>query len=194
MTLHSVPTGNGAPAKDLLPPDLTFEQMVKDLFKVDLPGKEAAFLHACVGIVGEVGELAFALTYTNLLEECGDIEFYLEAAWQQLDPEAQVARRAKAWSVENGVVMHCFVSYSSKLLDLAKKSWVYGRDLATVPLVAQLNAVEDVLLGYYELLGTDRQTVRHANMVKLAGKTGRYASGKYSDAAALARADKGGEA
>lgn len=191
MSIHSI-TGNGAPAKGVLPANLTYEQMVKDLFKVDLPGREAPLLHACVGIAGEVGELSYATSYTNLLEECGDIEFYVEAAWQQLDPEAQLARRKQAWPLENGAVLHCFVAYSSKLLDLVKKSWIYGRDLATVPIVAQLNAVEDVLLGYYQLIGTDRSTVRHSNMVKLAGKTGRYANGKYSDSAALARADKGG--
>ena len=77
---------------------MTFEDLVKSLFKkardIILSEQDVDMLHAAVGICGEAGEVldlikktAFNnrdLNYQKLLEELGDVEFYLEALRQSL--------------------------------------------------------------------------------------------------------------
>jgi len=76
------------------------EDMVKDLVK---PGREILnmlapsevnMIHMCLGLSGEVGELVDAIKKSviynqnmdmeNVIEELGDIEFYMEGLRQQL--------------------------------------------------------------------------------------------------------------
>ncbi len=77
------------------------EEIVKNLFKSgqeiadNITGYEANIIHAVMGISGEAGELLDAikkhvvykkpLDRINVIEELGDIEFYLEALRQGLD-------------------------------------------------------------------------------------------------------------
>ena len=68
--------------------DLTYEQFVEGLFK-PMTHRKDELLHATVGISGEAGELLDAikkhwaygreLDTENVLEEMGDIEFYMQA-------------------------------------------------------------------------------------------------------------------
>lgn len=78
---------------------MTFEQIVKTLFKkgdqIHLSSHDVDLLHAATGICGEAGEVLDLikkttfnnrdLDYRKLLEELGDVEFYLEALRQALD-------------------------------------------------------------------------------------------------------------
>lgn len=75
-----------------------YTQMVKDLFKpgtdilASLSPEKCVLLHAAIGISGEAGELLDAikkhvmynkkLDLENVIEELGDLEFYLEAIRQ----------------------------------------------------------------------------------------------------------------
>lgn len=77
---------------------MTFEELVKSLFKkareILLSEQDVNMLHAAVGICGEAGEVldlikktAFNnrdMDYKKLMEELGDVEFYLEALRQTL--------------------------------------------------------------------------------------------------------------
>lgn len=79
---------------------MTFEEMVAGLKKpgdaiaADMTANKADMLHMAVGIVGEAGELIDAvkkhvvynkpLDRDNVVEELGDIEFYLEGLRQNL--------------------------------------------------------------------------------------------------------------
>lgn len=76
-----------------------YPDMVQSLFKTTgMDQKAEAMLHAAVGIAGEAGELLDAikkvwaygkpLDMEGVVEELGDLEFYLEALRQQI----QVAR------------------------------------------------------------------------------------------------------
>lgn len=79
---------------------MSHEQLVKDLFKdgkevvESMTAAEANAIHAVMGISGEAGELLDAikkhviykkpLDRENVIEELGDIEFYLQALRQTL--------------------------------------------------------------------------------------------------------------
>ena len=77
---------------------MTFEELVSKLFKqareITLSEQDINLLHAATGICGEAGEVldlvkktAFNnrdLNYKKLIEELGDVEFYLEALRQTL--------------------------------------------------------------------------------------------------------------
>ena len=170
----------------VLPEYTTF---VAGLFKTDLPGNGAAFLHAAVGISGEVAELLDARDPDNMLEECSDLEFYIEAAWQALHVEDSNLSRIPACELD-GVVLqayHRLVYYAGKVLDLAKKVWVYNKTVPADLKMLALSDFEDVLCEFYRLRGWSRESIIRHNMEKLRK---RYPTGTYSDSHAIARADK----
>ena len=73
--------------------DVPYTVFVSRLIK-DMGSKPNNIMHASIGIAGEAGELLDAckkywaynkpLDYVNVLEELGDIEFYLEAFRQEV--------------------------------------------------------------------------------------------------------------
>jgi NTP pyrophosphatase (non-canonical NTP hydrolase) len=75
------------------PSQVRYDQFVKQLFKVDT--QELMMVHAVMGISGEAGELLDAikkrwvygkvLDSENVIEELGDIRFYMEALMNVLD-------------------------------------------------------------------------------------------------------------
>lgn len=167
----------------------TYEEMVRSLFK-RMPGHGAAMLHAAVGIAGESGELRSAVDRENILEECGDLEFYIEAAWQQLTTVGRIA--------PFGVVSMAFAEIvdwihldACELLDHAKKVWVYEDGNRDEVISHFLRKLEGDLNTLYHFLGTTREDVQGLNQAKLMV---RYSSGTYSNEQALARADKAEEA
>ena len=80
--------------------------------------------------------------------------------------------------------------HSGALLDVVKKSWVYNKPLNVAGIDDCLRRLRANLDFLYELLATTCEQVQHTNQVKLIGPGGRFESGFYSDAAAIARADK----
>ena len=66
---------------------IRYDQFVRQLFKADT--EKTMALHAALGVCGEAGELGDAIKkqyiygkpadYVNIIEELGDIEFYLQA-------------------------------------------------------------------------------------------------------------------
>ncbi len=180
---------------------LTFEQMVKDLFKIT-PGIFGAGIHAAIGICGEVAEIADACSIGDLVEECGDAEFYVEALWWQLEvvtskTRKEICETLMPWDgavFHFGTILNELVTCSGGILDVAKKAWVYEGIIRVNEIASGLLRFECAMGSLYSCLGLERSAVKHANMMKLISKTGRYASGKYSNEAALARADKNGGA
>lgn len=162
-----------------------YEQMVKDLFK-KLPtiGEEAH--HATTGIAGEVGELSEACSRENILEELGDLEFYVEALVQKLDSPLILPEGMQFSGSTFGTSIIHLHSMASRMLDLSKKSWIYGRPLPVEHLRIEAGQFRQVLEGLYGYLGTTQDEVRHLNQVKLMK---RYPTG-YTNEAAIERADK----
>lgn len=180
----------------------TFRQMVADLFK-QMPGHGAAMMHAAIGIAGEATEISCADTRKNLFEECGDMEFYIEAAWQSMKlvvnqsvRDITVLAASEDSRIVNVNIFNVFThinSLSGDILDHAKKIWVYEDGNRDQVIAKLLVALEYNLAKLYEFMGITRDEIHVINQDKLLGNpkvAGRYASGKYSNEQALARADK----
>lgn len=89
-------------------------------------------------------------------------------------------------------VLHAAIGIAGEggeLLDAAKKHWAYNKPLDRANVIEELGDLEFYMTAMRQVLGISRQTVLDTNCAKLAV---RYAAG-YSDAAAIARADKPGE-
>jgi NTP pyrophosphatase (non-canonical NTP hydrolase) len=75
------------------PSQVRYDQFVKQLFKADT--EEGMMIHAVLGIASEAGELVDAikkrciygkvLDIENVIEELGDLRFYMEALMNVLD-------------------------------------------------------------------------------------------------------------
>jgi hypothetical protein len=136
-------------------------------------------LHIAVGLAGEFCEYLDA-DEDNIIEELGDIEFYLQAAHLHY---------GTVHSECLGVMDSRPPLYQAigNLVDLIKKEYIYNkpRDLHTIQVA--LGEVQTALVLNYNYLDTTRQEILQANALKLEK---RYAGLYYSDEAAQARADK----
>lgn len=174
----------------------TYEQMVARLMK-PMGTPVLDLLHAAVGVGGESGEILLAVLahdHKNLIEELGDARFYMQGAMNQF-----------SWTVasfmERGVMRTGglrahdeFHIVSCDFLDLAKKSWVYGREFDFAKMEETMCRLYHVYLAVCDENGLTDSVIKDANQYKLStGPDARYPLG-YSDAAAIARADKVAEA
>lgn len=169
-----------------------YEDMVRDLFKVgkELGNEYGNLMHAAIGMAGEAGELFVAKDRGNIMEECGDMEFYFQAALMV----------GPVFEKEDGgmppfpltAAIHMLTVNSLELLDVVKKGWVYNKKLDIKRYSTHMHVQRHCLNVLYHHLGVDRNAVIWLNQQKLIGPNGRYPDGRYSDAAAQARADKGG--
>lgn len=170
-----------------------YGQMVSNLFK-PMGSQAATVLHAAVGIAGEVAELLVANSIENIVEEMGDIEFYVEAAFQHTGgrdfEEIIVEGHDMAHHQVFSTVGIAMSVSAGRLLDLVKKAWVYEQELNLRAVRYELLRLEIMLGAMRELISVQRSDVLGANQAKL-GK--RYPQGVYTDRDAAARADKQGE-
>jgi NTP pyrophosphatase (non-canonical NTP hydrolase) len=79
---------------------------------------------------------------------------------------------------------------AGELLDAIKRHTIYDKPLDRENVVEELGDLEFYLEGLRASIGITREETLEHNKLKLLGK--RYASGKYSDEQAIARADKAG--
>lgn len=173
-------------------------------------GPAARLRHARLGVLTELGEFASTakkiLVYgkprndptlvKNMHEELGDFCFYAVIPFNVFDCEAEYLQMAKGG--HTGARMDLDTSIGC-LLDMAARLWRAVDHHDTEPAEAQ----RDILMIcahmfgviYYHVapeLGFVFEDLLDANVAKLQGSQGRYKDGAYSDAQALARADKGG--
>lgn len=182
--------------------DIGFGGMVAKLFKKQgMHPQYEALMHAAIGISGEVGEIFEAFLpdtpdQENLLEEYGDLEFYMEALCQAIGVTEDTIgimsdllmqkEKGRQYKLTDMVVL------AAKILDSAKRCWVYGKELEEmrVKLVTDIAHLTLCVDQIYKACGVKYEDVRHQNMVKLIGTKGRYRDQVYSDEAANARTDK----
>jgi hypothetical protein len=169
--------------------------MIHRLFKTMPDVPFATEMHAAVGIVGEAAEWLAADNFVNVLEEGGDMEFYVEALKQHVpaDIDGAVKKRIvdiRATNLTIGTVFTNVVTLGGDIVDIVKKSWVYQKPLDNAEVTRLLLILEMNLEAIYKLFNVSRKQVQHLNQVKLIGPGGRFESGFYSDSAAIARADK----
>ena len=176
----------------------SYRAMVQRLFKTrDFNVAAEPLMHAAIGIAGEWFELCRADDDANVIEEIGDMEFYLTAAVSIL--HAHVGDSAHQTHAANliqraGESLDTAEAYRAveDILDLSKKCWVYGHHVEqhAPKLLQALSVVFYAMAGIGTAASLTRAEVLQANYDKLAK---RYGSGGYSDAEATARADKEGE-
>lgn len=100
-----------------------------------------------------------------------------------------VAARFKTFPHYNDTLMHAAVGIAGEageLLDAVKKTWAYGKPLDLDNVIEELGDLEFYMQAMRLHLLLTRDSIIEANILKLEK---RYPTG-YSDAAALARADK----
>lgn len=173
-----------------------YDQMVRNLFK-DMGSKEASFLHAAIGISGETAELLVANSIENIVEELGDMEFYVEAGYQVLGGRRSALADGLVLDSADpalhqvlGTVTIAMSTTAGRLLDLAKKGWVYSKPIdedVERAMRYELMRLEVMMEQLLDMVGVRRPDVLRTNQQKL-GK--RYPGGVYTDQAAQVRADK----
>ncbi len=160
----------------------------------DLVGK---LLHAAVGISGEIAEIQECLNrfdegegmdWENLLEECGDTLFYVQALC--LCTGAKMCDLMPVGVETDDLHQTCrtAVVASGKILDAIKKVWVYRRktDLRTLD-----DSIAVLLRCIVEFINYASATIPQVMQWNYEKLKVRYPDG-YTDAAAQARADKAG--
>lgn len=191
-------------------PRIPFYEMVCRLFKVrDFERAAEPLVHAAIGIIGECTELVFGESAENIIEELGDLEFYVEAAvqalctYQPVGIEQHLIVRSEFDLAVSRFLpdvaspsFNDFLYYAGEFLNYSKKVYVYR-----VPMTAEMRSklVESLawlkacMLELYSGTHLSEDTIRSANMDKLIyGPNARYKEMQYTDKAAQERADKAG--
>lgn len=193
-----------------------YPEFVRNLFK--LMGDPASdMMHACTGLSGEGGEIldiakkvwvyGKQLDARNLVEELGDLRFYYQAALNLLGTtdeavaDLPVDRRTVVLlgGATDTLLRACgnLSVHSSKALDLALELWdganMSGMDENELNdlLLEQLSAVRAYYFYLLGMLDLEDIHIQAHNMFKLSlNPDARFPGGVYTDAAAIARADK----
>lgn len=186
---------------ELTPETISHPEMVARLakngaeIKEDLTAGSTHILHMAVGISGEVGELLLALhlnDHPNIVEELGDIFFYLEGlsflGFDKIDLDKQDSLFQNVMNMPPRIAL---AVASADLLDYAKKISVYAlyRKPELMLALAQRCLLVDFIIEQImvEQGGISKEECLLANKKKLFK---RYAGFNYSNDAADKRADK----
>ncbi len=167
-----------------------------DILKT-LTGDKAHAWHMASCIPGEAGEL-FApivdhtlngqrLDRENVLEELGDIEFYMEGLRQVTGIDYAETCVLGSPSGITHTMMYTLPADAAHVFDAVKKWVIYNKPLDRAALVVALINLEMTLDTIRSFFGIKITDVLQHNVAKLGV---RYSGGKYSDAAAQERADK----
>lgn len=162
-----------------------------------LTEQKAHMLHMAIGVAGEAAELLASDDRKNTLEECGDLEFFLEGitinnnqfqySWDSTTPGAN---NFKSAVIRNPLqlldTVHKIVIASGEVLDSVKKYTIYNKPLDTDKLYQAWHSIHVYLNDIYDYLRVTRLDVLKMNADKL---NKRYKAG-YSDKEAQERADK----
>lgn len=183
-----------------------YEEMVRRLLKrTDFHNEYSGLVHATIGLGSELNELQTALINgdnENLLEELGDIMFYMQGISNEVSKlhtlgltteKVTVAKEMSDDWLANEDMWGLFSASTvtqSLIEDAVKKAWVYGKVLDYKEVCQRLAEMYFIISIIMKRRGLSPNEAREHNMDKLANKdTARFKNG-YSDEAARARADK----
>lgn len=163
----------------------------------------AHLLHMAVGISGETGELLEAFETArsasqeadkkNVIEELGDIEFYLEGMRQGLILDRTTVMMCPidniVWANTRPITLCVGLSiHAANLLDQVKKQAVYAKELDEDAVIQVMARIELYMGTLRDQLGITRIDVLKDNMSKLGVRYG--ADYEYTNTKAQERADK----
>lgn len=173
---------------------MPYPEIVRRLFKPDTMPRQ--YMHAAVGVVGEYIELlearrklgvasSHASYQQAILEELGDLAFYLQAALN-FDNFAlelfELVPKELDWH---------FIEQAGELMDAAKRFDIYNKGLEQERWSRHLNACVACFFAELRMAGVTLKQIQLVNQHKLlTGEKARYALGVYSDEQANARQDK----
>lgn len=172
-----------------------------DAIVSSLTPEKADAWHMGSCIPGEVGELFDCLKVhfeggeldrENLVEELGDIEFYMEGLRAPLGLAGSDTLSYGAPLVEGKftsplAVLHLLPGLAANVFDISKRWYIYGKDLDLEGLRAAMGALDLAIGNLRDYFGIRREDVLAANVTKLGT---RYQTLAYSDKEAQDRADK----
>ena len=166
----------------------SFDYMVGKLFKKGKMKEEGEeLMHAAIGISGEVAELGSCISRLNILEELGDLAFYIEAARQSINFRGSDCA-TQYYTLAS--LLNIMSQLAGDLLDLTKKQWVYGKPIENEKIHQLLDQLLSGVIFLGELSGYTILDIMSANHEKLEK---RYPGHVYSDQNAQVRLDKQGE-
>lgn len=154
--------------------------------------------HMSTGIAGEAGELLDSTSLENMLEELGDLEFYIEGLKQEMqsilgDSYDQITLTAPEGFTYPDPIKGVVI-WADNILDLIKKYVVYNKDLPDFDImeaIAQLEFAMSYLYAEFESKGITKENALAHNIHKLLkSDKARYKLGVYTDKQAQDRADK----
>jgi len=167
----------------------------------NLTAEEADLWHGATGVAGETTEVLEAITQMfitgsldvqNMVEELGDIEFYMEAVRQNIGTardEIMQFQTEKHFTIANEP-LECaslLAIAGGQLLDTVKKHVVYKKPLDREGIQYNLANLEVCVGVIRQAIQVTREETLEANIAKLSV---RYKGLQYSDKAAQERADK----
>lgn len=155
----------------------------------DLTPDTAHLLHMAIGISGEVAELLEAVSNAddeNVVEECGDIEFYLQGMASKLGLELIRANTQESPFLRTAGASWLVLA-AGEVLDNTKKVAIYADLTRVAALKTAVEAFARCMDDFYRTAGLGLDNVKKANIAKLST---RYSAGSYSNEAAKTRADK----
>lgn len=159
-----------------------------DLFKVD----SARILHAVIGVNTEMGELFLATDDTNLVEEVGDVLWYIaifaseiEASFDELELLGKMELETEELEIDS---MESLFQVTSDTLDVVKRALFYGVELDEVKIARKFGVI---LLALRHHLADDGYTIEMAMDANIAKLTKRYGD-KFTTEACVDR-DLAGE-
>lgn len=164
---------------------IRYDQFVTWLFKADTEPMMA--LHAALGVCGEVGELIEAdmdFKASNVIEEAGDLEFYLQAVRNHYKIVRNFVQDFGQHLSSSPNVQQRLAIEAGNLADVIKREYIYGKPRDTQAVRDVLMRIENLMPYYYPV---PRIQILQANANKLSK---RYSDLRYSDASAIQRADK----
>lgn len=166
-----------------------------------LTAKQADLWHGATGVAGETTEVLEAVIQIyvdgeidkeNIVEELGDIEFYMESVRSNLGltRDEVVSFQTEQHFMVAGEPLECaslLAIAGGQLLDAVKKHVVYQKDIDLEKVKYALASLEVHVEVVRQALSVTREETLEANIAKLSV---RYKGLKYSDKAAQERADK----
>lgn len=170
--------------------------------------RNVRLLHASAGLSSEIAEL-FELSEdswngadtkidrVNLMEECGDLLWYIGIACDALDCTEEVTSQKSEYGIKGNFMRHdddlndCLYKAAARLAnrsgefaDLAiKKAVFYGKPFNALPLVSLLTDMHLSIELLLQQAGYELTDARERNIAKLKARYGE----KFSEAAALER-------
>lgn len=171
-----------------------------DILIQEITPLDIELCHAAFGVVGELGELFGGVEYAyanrvqidmaNVLEELGDLEFFMENLRTLLGfTRDDVLTCEDVCLVPAGPVRmagHMLV-YATDAMDQIKKAVIYRKEINKKAILTCLSKIEFILEPFRLHFNYSYEQVLEGNMDKLAK---RYDGFEYTDQRAQERADK----